>query len=193
MRKANAVDNFSATTTISTSGSISVPDNSETTIKFENISMGDPTNGIEVEVRLDCGAITSKDFLLRFFQFELGGFATQFVTEPVHITRFKCKRHYRKLGKGLQGAFNGTTDIDLALTYEDMRTTPTGALLTTTPVIQQTGVGSKTGSASAIVGANSSYSKNGAYIRINGFTGGTAKDGVYVMTDDIIALDARFT
>ncbi len=193
IRKASATDNFTTTTTIATSGSISVPDNSETTIKFENTSMGDPSNGIEVEVRLDCGAVTSKDFLLRFFQLELGAFATQFVSEPVHITRSKCKRSYRKIGKGLQGAFNSATDIDLAMTYEDMRTAPTGVLLSTAPVVQQIGVGSKTGASSAIVSANSSYSKNGAYVRVNGFTGGTAKDHVFVMTDDILALDADFT
>lgn len=193
VRKATAADNFTSTTTIATSGSISVPDNSETTIKFENISMGDPTAGIEIEVRLDCGAITSKDFLMRFFQFELGAFATQFVTEPVHITRQKCKRSYQKLGKGLQGAFNSATDIDLPIIFPvEMRAAPTGALLVTNPTIQQISVGTKTGSSSAITGASSSYSQNGCYVRIAGFTGGTAKDHVYVQTDNILAFDADF-
>ena len=193
IRKANAVDNFTATTVIATSSSISVPDNLETNIKFENTSMGDPSNGIEIEVRLDCGAVTSKDFLLRFFQFEMGAFATQFVAEPVPITRFKCKRSYQKLGKGLQGAFNSATDIDLPIIFPvEMRTAPTGALLNTAPVIQQISVGTKTGSASTITGASSSYSKNGAYVRVAGFTGGTAKDHVYVQTDDILAFDADF-
>lgn len=193
VRKANAADNFTATTVIATSSSISVPDNSETTVRFENISMGDPSNGIEVEVRLDCGAITTKDFLLRFFQLEMGAFATQFVTEPVHITRQKCKRSYQKLGKGLQGGFNSTTEIDLPIIFPvEMRTAPTGALLTTTPVVQHISVGTKTGTASAIVGGGTSYSKNGAYVRVNGYTGGTAKDHVYVQTDDILGFDADF-
>lgn len=193
VRKANAADNFSATTTIATSGSLSVPNNSESPVKYESVAMGDCSNGIEIELQMNCGAITTKDFLIRQFQFELGSFATQFEQEPVHITREKCKRSYLKLGKGLQGAFNSTTEIDLACVLPlEMRVAPTAALLDTTPTVQHISVGTKTGTASAIVGGSSSYSKNGFYVRINGFTGGTAKDHVYVTEDDILGLDADF-
>ncbi|MDX2073018.1 MAG: DUF2793 domain-containing protein [Alphaproteobacteria bacterium] len=193
VRKANAVDNFSATTVIATSSAVSVPNNSESPVKFENISMGDPSNGIEIELQMACGAITTKDFLIRQFQFEMGAFATQFEQEPVAVTRDKCKRFYQKLGKGLQGAFNSTTEIDLPVIFPvEMRTAPTGALLTTTPAIQHISVGAKTGASSAIVGASSSYSANGAYVRVNGYTGGTVKDHVYVTTDNILGFDADF-
>lgn len=193
VRKANAVDNFSATTVIATSSAISVPNNSESPVKFENISMGDPSNGIEIEIQMACGAITTKDFLIRQIQFELGAFATQFEQEPVPVTRLKCKRFWQKLGKGLDGGFNSATEIDLPILFPvEMRTAPTGTLLTTTPAIQQISVGAKTGSSSAIVGASSSYSANGCYVRINGYTGGTAKDHVYVTTDNILGFDADF-
>lgn len=193
VRKANAVDNFTATTVIATSSAISVPNNSESPVKFENISMGDPSNGIEIELQMACGAITTKDFLIRQFQFELGAFATQFEQEPAPITRAKCKRFWQKLGKGLQGGFNSATEIDLAVLFPvEMRVAPTGALQTTTPAVQQISVGAKTGAASAIVGAGTSYSANGAYVRVNGFTGGTAKDHVIVTTDNILGFDADF-
>lgn len=193
VRKANAVDNFSATTVIATSSAISVPNNSESPVKFENISMGDPSNGIEIELQMACGAITTKDFLIRQFQFELGAFATQFEQEPVPVTRAKCKRFWQKLGKGLQGAFNSTTEIDLPIIFPvEMRVAPTGALQTTTPAVQHISVGAKTGAASTIVGGGTSYSANGCYVRINGFTGGTVKDHVYVTTDNILGFDADF-
>jgi hypothetical protein len=193
IRKANAADNFSATTTIATSSSISVPDNSESSVKYENVAMGDCSNGIEIELQMNCGAITTKDFLIRQFQFELGGFATQFEYEPVPITRLKCKRSYQKLGKGLQGAFNSTTEIDLPIIFPvEMRVAPSGALLLNNPTVQHVSVGTKTGSSSAIVGGGTSYSSNGAYVRVNGYTGGTVKDHVYVQTDNILAFDADF-
>ena len=193
VRKANAIDNFTATTVIATSSAISVPNNSESPVKFENISMGDPSNGIEIELQMACGAITTKDFLIRQLQFELGAFATQFEQEPVPITRSKCKRFWQKLGKGLQGGFNSATEIDLAVIFPvEMRVAPTGALQTTTPAIQQIAVGAKTGAASAIVGGGTSYSANGAYVRVNGYTGGTAKDHVIVTTDNILGFDADF-
>lgn len=193
VRKANAVDNFTATTVVATSSNISVPNNSETTVKFENISIGDASNGIEIEVRMDCGAVTTKDFLLRFFQFELGAIATQFEQEAVAVTRGRAQRYYQKLGKGIQGAFNSATEVDLPLLFPvEMRAAPIGALLVTTPTVQHVSVGTKTGTASAIVGGGSSYSRNGAYVRVNGFTGGTAKDHVFVTTDDILGFDADF-
>ena len=134
-----------------------------------------------------------KDFLLRFFQFELGAIATQFEQEAVAVTRSRAQRYYQKLGKGIQGAFNSATEIDLPLLFPvEMRAAPAGTLLVTTPTVQHVSVGIKTGTASAIVGAGSSYSRNGAYVRVNGFTAGTAKDHVFVTTDDIIGFDADF-
>lgn len=192
IRKPTVADNYTSTTTIATSSPISVPNNSESPVKYEAISMGDCSLGIEIEVAMTCGAITAKDFLIRYIQFELGSIATQFEFEPVPVTRDKCKRFYQKLGKGMDGGFNSATEIDLPTLFPvEMRVAPTGTLLTTTPAVQQIAVGAKTGSASAIVGANSSYSTNGCYVRINGFTGGTAKDHVYVTSDNIIAFDAE--
>jgi hypothetical protein len=192
VRKANAANNFSAVTAIANSSAISVPNSTETTIRFEDVSMGDCSNGIEIELKLEPGAITTKDFLIRNLQFELGSIATQFVMEPLAETLAKCKRFYQKLGKGIAGAFSSGTEVDTALVFPlEFRAVPTGTLLTTTPSINHTGVGGKTGSSSAIVGGGTSYSANGAYMRINGFSSGTAKEAVFVTSDNILAFDSE--
>ena len=192
VRKANAADDFSATTDISNSGTIAVSDSSETVIKFQDITMGTCENGIEIEIKIDTGAITTKDFLLRKFQLELGSIATQFVTEPIADTLRKCKRYYQALGKGINGAFSSGSEIDTAFLYPvEMRAVPTGTLLNATPSINHTGVGGKTGVASAIAGGGTSYSVDGAYVRINGFSGGTGGNPVFITSDNVIGLGSE--
>lgn len=192
VRKADSADDFSSATDIANSGTISVDDSSETVIKFENVDMGTCENGIEVELQIDAGAITTKDFLLRKFQLELGEVVTQFVTEPIADTLRKCKRYYQALGKGINGAFSSGNEIDVAFTYPvEMRDVPTGTLLDTTPAINHTGVGGKTGSGSSIAGGGTSYSTDGAYVRIDGFSGGTGRDPVFITDDNVIGLSAE--
>ena len=193
VRKADSSDDFSAVTAISDSGAISVPDSNETIIRFEDIDMGTCENGIEIELKLEPGAITTKEFLIRRFQFELGSFATQFVHEAYGTTLQKCQRFYQKHGRGINGAFSSSTEIDVALYFPvEMRTTPTETLLDTTPFINHTGVGGKTGSSSSIVGGGTSLSAKGAYVRIDGFTGGTSRDPVFIGDDNVIGFDADF-
>lgn len=78
IRKADAQDDFSSVTDISNSGLISVDDTTSTSLKYESISMGDCSNGIEIEIKVDCGAITTKNFEFTEFQFELGDNSTLF-------------------------------------------------------------------------------------------------------------------
>ena len=192
VRKADAEDDFSAVTDISNDGGTAISDSAETVIKYENIDMGSCENGIEIEIKIDAGAITTKDFLIRKFQFELGEIATEFESEPIAETLQKCKRYYQTIGKGVNGAFSSGTEIDVAQVLPmEMRATPTGTLLNTSPSINHTGVGGKTGSGSAIVGGGTSYSADGAYIRIDGFSGGTGKEPVFITSDDVIGLDAE--
>lgn len=193
VRKADSADDFSSVTDISNSGAIAVPDSSETIIRYENIDMGTCENGIEIELKLEPGAITSKQFLIRNFQFELGSFATQFVQETYGETLRKCQRYYQKHGRGIIGAFSSGSEIDVALYFPvEMRTAPSATLLDTTPFINHTGVGGKTGSGSSIVGGGTSLSAKGAYIRIDGFTGGTSRDPVFIGDDNVIGFDADF-
>jgi hypothetical protein len=78
IRKANSADNFSATTVISTGTAQSVPDTTATAVKLENVSMATCGNGIEIEIKAECGAVTTKKFYFTEMQFELSTSATNY-------------------------------------------------------------------------------------------------------------------
>lgn len=78
VRKANAADNFAAVTAISNSGAIAVPNATATSLPYLAIAMGDCSNGIEIEIKVECGAITTKNFEFTEVQLEPGSVATSF-------------------------------------------------------------------------------------------------------------------
>ena len=87
IRKANAADDFSAVTDIANSGAIAVANDTGTLIKFENINsgnLGDVSNGIEIEIQLATGAITTKNISFAEFQF----------TKSSTVGKFQ-PRHYK--------------------------------------------------------------------------------------------------
>jgi len=77
VRKANSADNFAAVTNISNSGAIVVATATATTIKYENIAMGDCSTGVEIEIKIECGAVTTKNFEFTEMQFEVGSKSTE--------------------------------------------------------------------------------------------------------------------
>lgn len=97
VRKANAADNFSAVTAISDSGAISVPSGTAMQIKFENISTGDCSNGIEIEIKVECGAIATKNFEFTELQLEVCSVATEFEFESYGEELALCQRYYVNL------------------------------------------------------------------------------------------------
>lgn len=78
IRKANAVDNFSGVTVIATSPATAVANTTGTLLKFENVAMGDCSNGIEIEVQAACGAVVTKNFHFTEWQLEEGASASSF-------------------------------------------------------------------------------------------------------------------
>lgn len=112
IRKANSADSFSAVTTIATSSATSVPDSTETQIRFENVSMGDCSTGIEIEITADCGAVTTKHFGFTEIQLEEGAEATSFEYRDYASELVKCLR-YREIvsqyGEGALGVFSAYT------------------------------------------------------------------------------------
>ena len=94
IRKANGLDEFSTVTAISNSGSISVLGSTETDLKYENISMGDCSNGVEIEIKVECGAITLKNFYFTELQFELGTKSTAFEPRSYAEELSLCQRYY---------------------------------------------------------------------------------------------------
>ena len=77
-RKADVKDNFSAVTEIANSGNISVPDTTSTQITDENVSLGDCSNGLEIEIEITTGAIPTKNVELTEMQLEISTTATNF-------------------------------------------------------------------------------------------------------------------
>lgn len=78
IRKANAADNFSGVTVIGSSAANAIQSATGTLLKFENVAMGDCSNGIEIEVQAVCGAVVTKSFHFTEWQMEEGGIATAF-------------------------------------------------------------------------------------------------------------------
>jgi phage-related tail fiber protein len=96
LRKANAVDNFSAVTQIAASAAIAVPSGTATQLVFENIAMGDCANGIEIEVAGNCGAVANKNFQFTEWQLERGAKATRFEIEAFADTIRATERYLEK-------------------------------------------------------------------------------------------------
>lgn len=100
IRKANAGNNFGGgTTVIATSAAQTVASGAATTVKLENIAMGDCSNGIEIEVQAACGAVVTKNFHFTAFGFYEGEVAQPFIEEDISPVTLRCKRSFQA-GRG---------------------------------------------------------------------------------------------
>lgn len=100
VRKATVKDNFASTTLIATSPAYSVPSSAATRLTFENITMGDCSNGIEFEIVASCGAVTAKNFEFTEMQMEAGKVCAGYAYQPYEQTIRQCQRYYYR--------YNGT-------------------------------------------------------------------------------------
>lgn len=100
IRKANSADTFSAVTNISNSGALSIPNSAETTLAYQAIAMGDCSNGIEIEIKIECGAITTKNFYFTELQFEIGSVSTAFNYRSYHEELNLCMRYFQQVPDG---------------------------------------------------------------------------------------------
>lgn len=96
LRKANALDNFSAVTQIAASTAIAVPSGTATVLRFEGVTMGDCSNGVELEVAGNCGAVAAKNFQFTEWQVEQGAKATRFAGETLAETIQATERYLEK-------------------------------------------------------------------------------------------------
>lgn len=97
IRKADSADTFSSTTLIQAGSATSVASATETLLKLENVSMGDCSNGIEIEVKAECGAITTKNFQYAEAQLEESVEATSFEHVDFNTELQKCLRYYETI------------------------------------------------------------------------------------------------
>ena len=140
IRKANAVDNFSTVTEISNLGAQSIAGGAILDLKFENIPLVDCSNGLEVEIKIDCGAITNKSFWFEELQLELGAKVTAFEIRQFQEELALCRRYFEKSynidispgtsdNKGLMHTYhfkdNGAAGYCTIPFKEEKRTVPT--------------------------------------------------------------------
>ena len=96
IRKADVADNFSAVTAIANSGAQSIETATNSDLNFLNISMGDCSNGIEIEIQMEVGAITTKNVELTELQFEHGVINSDFEYSEQGDQLAKCQRRCDK-------------------------------------------------------------------------------------------------
>lgn len=93
LKKPTVLNTFSAFTTIATSGTTSVASATATTISFSNVSIGDITNGLELEVQAACGAVTTKNFSFTEFMIETATVAGTYVGSDYELEVARCQRY----------------------------------------------------------------------------------------------------
>jgi len=123
VRKANALDDFTTTTQIAM-GTISIANNANSDIDLAIADMGDCRNGIEIEVKVDCGAITTKDTYLGQEQLTIGTTKRPFMARPVSLEEKLVSRYLRPV-TGLVAVANSSSNMQVVLNHPNMRATPT--------------------------------------------------------------------
>lgn len=96
IRKPTASDNFASTTDIQASSALPVATATATKIRLENVSLGDVTNGIEIEISVACGAVTTKNFHFTDFVFNYGAVAMGYAPQTFDRDLYACMRYYEK-------------------------------------------------------------------------------------------------
>lgn len=122
VRKANAADDFSSTTQIAT-GTVTVANDTNATIEFNVSDMGDCSNGIEIEVKITCGAVTTKDFFMAEQQFSIGGVKRPFELRPIALETKLVHRYLRPIA-GLVAVANSGSNMQVVIPHPDMRAAP---------------------------------------------------------------------
>jgi len=96
IRKPTAADNFTSTTVINTGSPASVPTSTATVLSTPagGISLGDISNGLEIEVQAVCGAVTTRNFDFVEWQLEEGPSITPFERRDYESELARCQRDY---------------------------------------------------------------------------------------------------
>src|SRR3990167_762678 len=95
VRKANVSNNFSAVTEIGNSGATAVVTATSTRLTF-TVAMGNASNGVELEIKAEVGAVTTKNVYIGEVQLEKGSERTDFERMPVALTRVMCQRYWQQ-------------------------------------------------------------------------------------------------
>jgi len=110
VNKADAKDDFSTTTLVAASSTISVASGVSVPISLAIADLGDVTNGIEIIIEADSGAVTTKAFEFTDIQAERGTVATVFEFRPIAEEEILVLRYFW-VAQGTWFAWHGIRDI----------------------------------------------------------------------------------
>lgn len=98
LTKANALDNWSASTTVATGTAFAVPSGVVTPFEVQfTLGSTDATNGLMVEVYAASAiTVTSKNFAISDMQLEIGSRKTPFEVRPIGVELMMCQRYFEK-------------------------------------------------------------------------------------------------
>lgn len=122
INKADSLDDFASTTQIAT-GTVAVSNDSNADIGLAIGDMGDCRNGIEIEVKVDCGAITTKDTYFGQEQLSIGAEERPFIARP-QVVEEKLVHRYLRPVVGILGVANSGSNMQAVLSHPGMRTAP---------------------------------------------------------------------
>ncbi len=122
LARAGATDNFTTVAAIG-SGTTSVANATETTVTLTVETMGECSDGIEIQIVAATGAVTARNFWLTDLQLEAASAATPFERRPIALEQTLTRRHVRLIG-GLMGKANSGTNMQIALSHPGMRAAP---------------------------------------------------------------------
>lgn len=121
---ADATDNFGAITQIAQQ-TISIPNDNNFSLQFSIPDMGTAAaNGLEVEVKIVTGAITSKVIYLGELQLTVGDKLRAFEMRPLQADKMLVWRYLRPC-VGIIGVANSGSNMQAVLSHPGMRAAPT--------------------------------------------------------------------
>ncbi len=122
VRKANAPDDFSGVTDIE-SDTVTLANDTNGGIALMISDMGDCSNGIEIEVKIDCGAVTTKDFFLAEEQLSIGEIKQPFESRPFAFETKLVNRYLRPIA-GFVAVANSGSNMQVSFSHPEMRAAP---------------------------------------------------------------------
>lgn len=153
-----------------------------------NATIGSSANNIIVFVWTESTVAQNVTLDLNRMQFEPGSVATPFEHRPTSVEQALCYRYYLVSNYGSLGSWVSATQCVINGNWPaTMRTAPTVSLATTTPVVTELGVATRTGTASTLYGAPSVSVNGFVNAAVDGFTGATAAKFAATASNFLIA------
>lgn len=114
INKATAQDNFVSVTNVTTGFTVSLPTNTTTAVTAV-AAMGDCSNGIEIVLEMDCGAVTTKDFYATDWQVCVNTLAQTCIVPRFEDDFWVSKRYFERSYE--YGTANGASIQNGAFLY----------------------------------------------------------------------------